>query len=56
MNLKCERLDHFGKGICYHNGKIVFVKNLLPEEEAEIKITVNKKIYFKLKYILSSLI
>ena len=45
MNLKCERLDHFGKGICYNNGKIVFVKNLLPEEEAEIKITVTKKNY-----------
>ncbi|MBR3362735.1 MAG: class I SAM-dependent RNA methyltransferase [Bacilli bacterium] len=51
MNLKCERLDHFGKGICYHNGKIVFVKNLLPEEEAEIKIIVNKKNYSEGKII-----
>ena len=45
MILKCKRLDHLGKGICYHDGKIVFVNNLLPKEEAEIKIILNKKRY-----------
>lgn len=43
--VKCERLDHFGRGITYINGKIIFVKNLLPGEVANIKITKSKKNY-----------
>ena len=31
--VKCERLDHFGRGIGYVSGKIIFVSNLLPNEE-----------------------
>ncbi|MBR2833455.1 MAG: 23S rRNA (uracil(1939)-C(5))-methyltransferase RlmD [Bacilli bacterium] len=41
--VKCERLDHFGRGICYLDKKIVFVRDLLPAEEAEVKIIKTKK-------------
>ena len=43
--LKCERLDDFGRGICFLNGKIVFVPNMLPLEEGEVKIILEKKKY-----------
>ena len=39
MSVKIERIDHQGRGIGYLDGKIVFVKNALPLEEVEIKIT-----------------
>lgn len=43
--VKCERLDHFGRGIGYVLGKIIFVSNLLPSEEALVKIILDKKKY-----------
>ena len=43
--VKCDRLDHFGRGVCYIDGKICFVSNLLPSEEAYIKIIKSKKNY-----------
>lgn len=43
--VKCERLDHFGRGIGYVLGKIIFVSNLLPKEEALVKIILDKKKY-----------
>ena len=43
--VKCERLDDFGRGIGYVSGKIIFVPNLLPFEEAMVKIVLNKKKY-----------
>ena len=43
--VKCERLDHFGRGIGYVSGKIIFVSNLLPNEEALVKIILDKKKY-----------
>lgn len=45
MHVKCERLDYFGRGICYVDSKVLFVYNLLPKEEAIVKITENKKKY-----------
>lgn len=45
MYLKCERLDDFGRGICFFNGKIVFVPNMLPSEEGKIKIILDKRKY-----------
>ena len=41
--VKCERLDHQGRGIVKINGKTTFVDNLLPGEEAIIKIIDDKK-------------
>ena len=43
--VKCERLDHFGRGIGHILGKIIFVPNLFPSEEALVKIVLNKKKY-----------
>ncbi len=43
--VKCERLDHFGRGIGRVLGKIIFVPNLFPLEEALVKIVLNKKKY-----------
>ena len=38
MTVKIEKMDHRGRGIGYHNGKITFVENALPDEEVEISI------------------
>ncbi len=38
MEIKIEKLDHFGRGICFINNKICFVENALPEEVVEIDI------------------
>ena len=43
--VNCVRLDDFGRGIGYVLGKIIFVPNLLPNEEALVKIVLNKKKY-----------
>lgn len=45
MRVKIEKLDHFGRGICYIDGKICFVEDTLPGEEVKIKITLEKKKY-----------
>lgn len=45
MRAKIEKLDHFGRGICYVDGKICFVEDTLPGEEVKIKITLEKKKY-----------
>ena len=41
--VKCEKLDDFGRGICKLQGKVMFVSNFLPGEEAYVKITLEKK-------------
>ena len=43
--VKCERLDHFGRGLGHVSGKIIFVSDLLPNEEALVKIVLDKKKY-----------
>ena len=50
MRVKIEKLDHFGRGICFVDGKICFVEGTLPGEEVSIKINVDKK-----KYLLGSI-
>lgn len=57
MLVKIEKLDNFGRGITYIDGKITFVYNALPYEEVDIEITKNNKKYFEarvLKYISKS--
>lgn len=44
-NLKIEKLDNFGRGICYVNDKITFVTDALPNEVVDIKITKEYKKY-----------
>ena len=43
--VKCERLDDFGRGLGHVSGKIIFVPDLLPNEEALVKIVLDKKKY-----------
>lgn len=43
--VKCEKLDYFGRGLSHILGKIIFVPNLLPNEEALVKIVLDKKKY-----------
>ncbi len=38
MKVKIERLDDFGRGICFIENKITFVKNALIGEEVEVEI------------------
>lgn len=51
MNVKIEKLDHFGRGITNINNKICFVENALPNEIVNIKITKETKKYFLAKTI-----
>lgn len=41
--VKCLRLDDKGRGIVKINDKITFISNLLPDEEAIVKLVTNKK-------------
>lgn len=43
MRVKIEKLDHFGRGICYVDGKICFVEDTLPGEVVSIKVVLDKK-------------
>lgn len=46
MKAKIEKLDHFGRGITYIDGKICFVTNALQEEIVELKIIKETKKYY----------
>lgn len=45
MNLKIEKLDDFGRGITYIDGKVTFVKNAVIGDIVEVVITKSKKKY-----------
>lgn len=45
MRVKIEKLDHFGRGIVWHDGKICFVPDALPDEVVDIEIILKKKKY-----------
>jgi len=45
IKTRVEKLDHQGRGIALHNGKVIFIPNSLPDEEVEIKIIKDKKNY-----------
>lgn len=45
MKVQIERLDHFGRGICYIDGKITFVENALKGEILDIEVASSKKNY-----------
>ncbi|MBP5679220.1 MAG: class I SAM-dependent RNA methyltransferase [Bacilli bacterium] len=47
MKVTIEKLDHFGRGICYINDKICFVKEALPGEVVDIDITLENKKYLE---------
>ena len=47
MQVKIEKLDHFGRGITYVNQKICFVAKALPNEIVKIKVTKETKKYIE---------
>lgn len=51
MNVKIEKLDHFGRGITNINNKICFVENALPNEIVTIEIFKETKKYYLAKTI-----
>lgn len=51
MKVVVEKLDNLGQGITHINKKIVFIKNVLPKEEVDIKIVADKKKYQKAEVI-----
>ena len=51
MRVKIEKLDNFGRGITYLNGKIAFIENALPNEEVEIEIVKETKKFLEGKVI-----
>ena len=55
--VKIEKLDNQGRGICYVNNKITFVENALPEEQVIIRLTKESKKFNEaevLEYIITS--
>ena len=46
MRVKIEKLDHFGRGICYVDGKICFVEDTLPGEVVNVKVILDKKKFY----------
>ena len=51
MKVKIDRLDDFGRGICFVNNKICFLSGVIPEEEVEIEIVNEKKNYYEAKLV-----
>ena len=49
MEVRIERLDHFGRGIAHINNKICFVENALENELCDIKIINEKNKYLEAK-------
>ncbi len=50
-NILIESLDYYGRGITHIGGKIIFVKDALPEELVDIKIVLDKKKYSEAEVI-----
>ena len=51
MEVKIEKLDDFGRGICYIDNKVTFVPNTIPNDLVEIEITKESKNYNEGKLI-----
>ena len=45
MKVEIEKLDHFGRGITYIDGKVCFVEKALPGEVVKVKIIKDSKKY-----------
>ena len=43
MKVRIEKLDHFGRGITFIDGKICFVERALPNEIVELEIIKETK-------------
>lgn len=45
INVTVTDLDPFGQGVARHQGKTVFVPAALPDEQAEVRLTEDKRQY-----------
>lgn len=45
ITVTVAELDHFGQGVASYQGKKLFIRNALPSEKVEIRITEEKKNY-----------
>ncbi|MGL9723237.1 23S rRNA (uracil(1939)-C(5))-methyltransferase RlmD [Sodalis sp. (in: enterobacteria)] len=45
VTVLCEQLDAFGQGLARHRGKVIFIPGLLPGEQAEVRLTEDKRQY-----------
>lgn len=53
IKLTVDSLDAFGQGIAHYHGKTIFIRNALPNEQVDVRLTDDKKQYAKgnvLKY------
>lgn len=51
MEVRIEKLDHFGRGITYLEDKICFVENALPGEIVDVNIVHRNKKYLEAKVV-----
>ncbi|TKI08825.1 23S rRNA (uracil(1939)-C(5))-methyltransferase RlmD [Martelella alba] len=45
LTVVCHDLDVFGQGVAKHQGKTLFIGNLLPGEQAEVRVTEDRRQY-----------
>ncbi|MCI8347707.1 MAG: 23S rRNA (uracil(1939)-C(5))-methyltransferase RlmD [Bacilli bacterium] len=50
--MKIEKLDYYGRGIAYPDGKICFVENALEEEDVSLNLIKDKKKYCEAEVIM----
>lgn len=51
ITVSVNDLDSFGQGVARHNGKALFIPGLLPQENAEVTVTEDKKQYARAKVV-----
>lgn len=51
ITVSVNDLDSFGQGVARHNGKTLFIPGLLPQENAEVTVTEDKKQYARAKVV-----
>ena len=51
LSLSVTQLDHLGAGMAQHQGKVVFIPGVLPDETATVQFVEQKKSYAKAKLI-----
>lgn len=51
ITVSVNDLDSFGQGVARHNGKTLFIPGLLPQENAEVAVTEDKKQYARAKVV-----
>ncbi len=51
ITVSVNDLDSFGQGVARHNGKTLFIPGLLPQENAGVTVTEDKKQYARAKVV-----